>query len=29
MRFEAFSFGSIQIDGVSYDHEVMALAEEG
>ncbi len=23
MRFEAFSFGSIQIDGVSYDHDVV------
>lgn len=23
MRFEAFSFGSIRIDGVSYDHDVV------
>jgi len=23
MRFEAFSFGSIQIDGVTYDHDVL------
>ncbi len=23
MRFERFSFGSIQIDGVSYDHDVV------
>src|ERR1035441_2589916 len=23
MRFEEFSFGSIQIDGVSYDHDVV------
>jgi hypothetical protein len=23
MRFEGFSFGSIQIDGVSYDHDVV------
>jgi hypothetical protein len=23
MRFEAFSFGSIRIDGVSYDHDVL------
>jgi len=23
MRFEAFSFGSIRIDGVTYDHDVV------
>jgi hypothetical protein len=23
MRFEAFSFGSIRIDGVSYEHDVV------
>jgi hypothetical protein len=23
MRFDAFSFGSLQIDGVAYDHDVM------
>jgi len=23
MRFEAFSFGSIRIDGVTYDHDVI------
>ena len=23
MRFEAFSFGSIRIDGVTYDHDVL------
>jgi hypothetical protein len=23
MRFEEFSFGSIRIDGVSYDHDVV------
>jgi hypothetical protein len=23
MRFEGFSFGSIRIDGVSYDHDVV------
>jgi len=23
MRFEGFSFGSIRIDGVSYDHDVL------
>ena len=23
MRFESFSFGSIRIDGVTYDHEVV------
>lgn len=23
MRFEAFSFGSIQIDGVTYEHDVV------
>lgn len=23
MRFEAFSFGSIRIDGVNYDHDVV------
>jgi len=23
MRYEAFSFGSIRIDGVSYDHDVV------
>ena len=23
MRFEAFSFGSIRIDGVAYDHDVV------
>jgi hypothetical protein len=23
MRFEAFSFGSIRIDGMSYDHDVV------
>ena len=23
MRFEAFSFGSIRIDGVTYTHDVM------
>ena len=23
MRFEKFSFGSIRIDGVSYDHDVV------
>ena len=23
MRFEAFSFGSLQIDGVAYDHDVV------
>jgi len=23
MRFEAFSFGSIQIDGVTYDHDIV------
>ena len=23
MRFESFSFGSIQIDGVSYEHDVV------
>ena len=23
MRFEAFSFGSIRIDGVTYEHDVM------
>jgi hypothetical protein len=23
MRFEAFSFGSIRIDGVSYDHDIV------
>ena len=23
MRFEAFSFGSIRIDGVSYDHDLV------
>jgi hypothetical protein len=24
MQFERFSFGSIQIDGVAYDHDVLA-----
>ena len=23
MRFEAFSFGSVRIDGVTYDHDVL------
>ncbi len=23
MRFEAFSFGSIRIDGVTYEHDVV------
>jgi hypothetical protein len=23
MRFESFSFGSIQIDGITYDHDVV------
>jgi hypothetical protein len=23
MRFEAFSFGSIRIDGITYDHDVL------
>ena len=23
MRFEQYSFGSIQIDGVSYDHDLI------
>jgi hypothetical protein len=23
MRFEAFSFGSIQIDGITYDHDIV------
>jgi len=23
MQFEAFSFGSIRIDGVTYDHDVL------
>ena len=23
MRFEGFSFGSIRIDGVSYDHDIV------
>lgn len=28
MRFEAFSFGSIRIDGVTYDHDVLIDCEE-
>ena len=27
MRFEAFSFGSIRIDGVTYDHDVVIDGE--
>ena len=23
MRFEAFSFGSVRIDGVTYEHDVL------
>jgi len=23
MRFEAFSFGSVRIDGITYDHDVL------
>lgn len=23
MRFEAFSFGSLRVDGVTYDHDVV------
>jgi hypothetical protein len=28
MRFEAFSFGSIRIDGVTYDHDVVIDREQ-
>jgi len=28
MRFDAFSFGSIQIDGVAYDHDVVIEGSE-
>ena len=28
MRFEAFSFGSIRIDGITYEHDVVIDREE-
>jgi hypothetical protein len=29
MRFEEFSFGSIRIDGTTYEHDVMPRFEPG